>query len=157
MSTYAVVNPATGETIKEYPEISDAELRSAIDRADEASRTWSRSSSVTERAASVRKVGELHHERRQQLAEIIVREMGKPIEQALMEVDFAGEIYAFYADNAEGLMAGDAHPEDDEDIDFRLVKLSEIVEMIEKGAIKDGKTLCSVLLYARRVAKKRKK
>src|SRR5664279_3444697 len=105
MSTYAVVNPATGETIKEYPEISDAELRSAIDRADEASRTWSRSSSVTERAASVRKVGELHHERRQQLAEIIVREMGKPIEQALMEVDFAGEIYAFYADNAEGLMA----------------------------------------------------
>ena len=29
--------------------------------------------------------------------------------------------------------------------------------MIEKGAIKDGKTLSSVLLYARRLAKKRKK
>jgi len=58
---------------------------------------------------------------------------------------------------AEGLLAGDAHPEDDEDIEFRLVKLSEIVEMIEKGAIKDGKTLCSVLLYARRLAKKHKK
>jgi succinate-semialdehyde dehydrogenase/glutarate-semialdehyde dehydrogenase len=105
MSTYAVVNPATGETIKEYPEISDGELRAAIDRADEASRTWSGSSTVAERAALVRKVGELHGERRQQLAEIIVREMGKPIEQALMEVDFAGEIYGFYADNAEDLMA----------------------------------------------------
>jgi succinate-semialdehyde dehydrogenase/glutarate-semialdehyde dehydrogenase len=105
MSTYAVVNPATGETVKEYPEISDADLRSAIGRADEASRTWSRSSSVAERAAAVRKVGELHHERRRQLAEIIVREMGKPIEQALMEVDFAGEIYGYYADSAEGLMA----------------------------------------------------
>jgi 8-oxo-dGTP pyrophosphatase MutT (NUDIX family) len=58
---------------------------------------------------------------------------------------------------AEGLMAGDAHPEDDEDIEFRLVKLSDVVKMIEKGAIKDGKTLCSVLLYARRVAGKRKK
>ena len=58
--TYAVVNPATGETIKEYPEISDAELRAAIERADEASRTWSRSSTVAERAALVRKVGELH-------------------------------------------------------------------------------------------------
>jgi succinate-semialdehyde dehydrogenase/glutarate-semialdehyde dehydrogenase len=105
MSTYAVVNPATGERIKEYPEISDAELRAAIDRADQASRTWSGSSTVAERAALVRKVGELHSERRQRLAEIIVREMGKPIEQALMEVDFAGEIYGFYADNAEDLMA----------------------------------------------------
>ncbi|HEX5526313.1 MAG TPA: NAD-dependent succinate-semialdehyde dehydrogenase [Solirubrobacterales bacterium] len=105
MSTYAVVNPATGETIKEYPEIGDDELRAAIDRADQASKTWPASSSVADRAALVRKVGELHSERRQQLAEIIVREMGKPIEQALMEVDFAGEIYAFYADNAEALMA----------------------------------------------------
>ena len=105
MSTYAVVNPATGETIKEFPEISDAELRAAIDRAAEASRTWSPGSTVAERAALVRKVGELHSERRQQLAEIIVGEMGKPIEQALGEVDFAAEIYAYYADNAEDLMA----------------------------------------------------
>jgi succinate-semialdehyde dehydrogenase / glutarate-semialdehyde dehydrogenase len=105
MSTYAVVNPATGEKVKEYPEISDAELRDAVGRADEASRTWSGSSTVAERAALVRKVGELHGERRQQLAEIIVREMGKPVEQALMEVDFAGEIYGYYADSAEKLMA----------------------------------------------------
>jgi succinate-semialdehyde dehydrogenase/glutarate-semialdehyde dehydrogenase len=105
MSTYAVVNPATGETIKEYPEIRDDELRAAIERADRAYRSWSQSSSVADRAALVRKVGELHSERRQQLAEIIVREMGKPIEQALVEVDFAAEIYGFYADNAEDLMA----------------------------------------------------
>ena len=105
MSTYAVVNPATGETIKEYPEIGDDELRAAIGRADQASKTWPSSTSVAERAALVRKVGELHSERRQNLAEIIVREMGKPIEQALMEVDFAAEIYGFYADSAEDLMA----------------------------------------------------
>ena len=105
MSTYAVVNPATGETIKEYPEIGDDELRAAIDRADRASKTWPGSSNVADRAALVRKVGELHSERRQNLAEIIVREMGKPIEQALMEVDFAAMIYGFYADNAESLMA----------------------------------------------------
>ena len=104
-STYAVVNPATGETVKEYSEISDEELRAAIGRADEASRSWPGSAGVAERAALVRKVGELHSERRRQLAEIIVREMGKPIEQALGEVDFAAEIYGFYADNAEGLMA----------------------------------------------------
>jgi succinate-semialdehyde dehydrogenase / glutarate-semialdehyde dehydrogenase len=105
MSMYAVVDPATGETVKEYPTISDDDLRAAIGRAAEAHRTWSSSSSVAERADLVRRVGELHVERRQELAEIIVREMGKPIEQALAEVDFAGDIYGFYADNAEELMA----------------------------------------------------
>src|SRR6478752_2933359 len=104
-STYAVVNPATGETVKEYPEITDEELRGAIGRADEASRSWPATAGVADRAALVRKVGELHSERRRELAEIIVREMGKPIEQALGEVDFAAEIYGFYAENAEGLMA----------------------------------------------------
>ncbi|MBN9623832.1 MAG: NAD-dependent succinate-semialdehyde dehydrogenase [Actinobacteria bacterium] len=105
MSIYAVVNPATGENGKEYPEISDAELRAAIDSADAASHSWSVTSTVAERAALIRKVAELHSERREELAEIIVREMGKPVEQALMEVDFAADIYGFYADNAEDLMA----------------------------------------------------
>ncbi|MGA8088527.1 MAG: NUDIX hydrolase [Terracidiphilus sp.] len=79
----------------------------------------------------------------------------KPLVEYYGSPGFLGESMKVFL--AEGLMAGDAHPEDDEDIDFRLIKLSEIVEMIEKGAIKDGKTLCSVLLYARRVGKKRKK
>ena len=69
MSTFAVVNPATGETVKEYPQISDADLRAAIERADKASRTWSSSSTVAERAELVRKVGELHKERSKELAE----------------------------------------------------------------------------------------
>ena len=105
MSMYAVVDPATDEKVKEYPTTSDDDLRAAIGRADEAHRTWSASSTVAERADLVRRVGELHVERRQELGEIIVREMGKPIEQALGEVDFVGDIYGFYADNAEQLMA----------------------------------------------------
>ncbi len=58
---------------------------------------------------------------------------------------------------AEGLIAGDAHPEEDEQIEFRLVKLSEIIKMIEKGAILDGKTLTGVLLFARLLGRKGKK
>src|SRR4051812_15681874 len=104
-SMYAVIDPATGETVKEYPTISDEELRSAITRADDAHESWAGASTVGERAALVRKVGELHVERRQELAEIIVREMGKPIEQALGELEFVGAIYGFYAANAEALMA----------------------------------------------------
>jgi succinate-semialdehyde dehydrogenase / glutarate-semialdehyde dehydrogenase len=105
MSSYAVVNPATDEVIKEYPEISDAELKDAIGRADSAYRAWSSGSTVAERAELVRAVGRLHTERSQALGEIIVREMGKPIEQAVGEVEFAGAIYDFYAENAESLMA----------------------------------------------------
>jgi ADP-ribose pyrophosphatase len=58
---------------------------------------------------------------------------------------------------AEGLVAGDAHPEEDEHIDFRLVKLSDLLQMVDKGKIIDGKTLTTVLLYARKLGLKRKK
>jgi succinate-semialdehyde dehydrogenase/glutarate-semialdehyde dehydrogenase len=110
MSDYAVVNPATGETIKEFTSISDEGLSEAISRADAAYKSWSYSSTVAERAALLKKVADLHSERREELAAIIVREMGKPVEQALMEVDFSAEIYGFYVDNAEELMADEPVP-----------------------------------------------
>jgi succinate-semialdehyde dehydrogenase/glutarate-semialdehyde dehydrogenase len=105
MSTYAVVNPATGEKVKEYEEISDIDLEAAIASADAAYRSWTTSATVAERGGLIRRVGELHGERREKLAEIIVREVGKPVEQALGEVDFSAQIYAYYADKAEELMA----------------------------------------------------
>lgn len=79
----------------------------------------------------------------------------KPLVEYYGSPGFLGESMKVFL--AEGLIAGDAHPEDDEDIEFRLVRLSEVVKMIEKGGIKDGKTLCSVLLYARQIAQRRKK
>ncbi len=60
---------------------------------------------MEDRAAAIRRVGEIHTEKRQELAEIIVREMGKPIEQALGEVDFSAAIYEYYADNGPSFMA----------------------------------------------------
>ncbi|MFE4470165.1 NAD-dependent succinate-semialdehyde dehydrogenase [Leifsonia sp. NPDC056824] len=98
--SYAVTNPATGETVKTFDTITDAGLEAAIASSENAYRTWSKTTTVQERAALVRRVGELHVERRQELADIIVREMGKPVEQALGEVDFAGAIYEYYADHA---------------------------------------------------------
>ena len=58
---------------------------------------------------------------------------------------------------AEGLMPGDARPEEDELIEMRLVKLSELLKTIEKGEIMDGKTLSSVLLYSRLLERKKGK
>ncbi len=90
--------------LETFPTITGAELDEAIAAADEAHRTWSKSTTVEERAALVRRVGDLYVERRQELAEIIVREMGKPIEQAVAEVDFAGAIYEYYADHSAAFL-----------------------------------------------------
>ena len=68
---------------------------------------------------------------------------------------FLGESMKVFT--AEGLVAGDAHPEEDEHIEFRLVRLSDVLKMIDKGAILDGKTLTSVLFYARQQGQKGRK
>ena len=57
---------------------------------------------------------------------------------------------------AEGLSAGTAHPEDDEKIETRLVRLSGLLKMIDRGAIVDGKTLACILLYAHQARARRK-
>ena len=101
MGKYSVVNPATGETVKEYPQISGEDLSAALAAAEDAHRNWGLKTSTAERASLVKRVAELHSERREDLAEIIVREMGKPMEQALGEVDFCVDIWGYYADNAE--------------------------------------------------------
>ncbi|GLK16210.1 NAD-dependent succinate-semialdehyde dehydrogenase [Herbiconiux flava] len=105
MSQYAVVNPATGETLSEYPTITDAELQEAVGAASSAFEDWSRRASVADRAALIARVAALHEERKDALAEIIVREMGKPLDQAVGEVEFAAAIYQYYADHAEEFLA----------------------------------------------------
>ena len=104
MSDYAVINPATGETLKTYPTITDDELEAAIAGAYKTYQEWARTTSVEERAKLVGRVAELHSERREQLAAITVREMGKPMEQALGEVDFCVDIYGYYAENGPELL-----------------------------------------------------
>ena len=105
MSLYAVVNPATGDVVREYPTATDAQMEEALASASAAYRTWSKDWTPARRADLVRRVAALHTERRQELAEIINREMGKPVEQALGEVDFSAGIYEYYADHAERFLA----------------------------------------------------
>ena len=73
MSLYAVVNPATGDVVQEYPTATDQQIEGALASAQQAYRDWSKNSTVAQRAALIRKVAALHSERRQELAEIINR------------------------------------------------------------------------------------
>ncbi len=105
MTEYAVRNPATGEVLATYPTATDAEVADALAAASAAYDSWGRTTSVAERAALVRRVAELHDERKQELATAMNEEMGKTMPEALGEVEFSAEIYRFYADHAEKFLA----------------------------------------------------
>jgi ADP-ribose pyrophosphatase len=79
----------------------------------------------------------------------------KPLVEYYASPGFLGESMKVFL--AEGLTTGQTNPDEDEQIEVRLVKLSEVLKMIDKGAILDGKTLTTVLLYARKLGQRKKK
>ena len=128
MALYAVTNPATGKVEREYPTATDAEMEAAIAAAAKAFKEWGMTTTVAQRAALTRRVAELHTERREQLADIMQREMGKPLDQALGEIDFSAAIYEFYAANAERFLA-------DEPIELLAGDGSAVVQRRPVGVI----------------------
>jgi succinate-semialdehyde dehydrogenase/glutarate-semialdehyde dehydrogenase len=110
MTEYAVTDPSTGDLVRKYPTDSDAQVKAAVSAAHEAFIGWGRTSTVADRAKLIRQVADLHTERREELASIMSREMGKPHADAVGEVSFSASIYAYYADNAERFLADEPIP-----------------------------------------------
>lgn len=104
MTRYAVIDPADGSIVREYPTATDDEVTQAVSAADLAYREWAGKSSIAERAALLRRVGDLHLRQREELARIIVQETGEAYGDALSEVDFTASIYFYYADNAASFL-----------------------------------------------------
>ncbi|GAB3262110.1 NAD-dependent succinate-semialdehyde dehydrogenase [Arthrobacter pigmenti] len=98
MTQYAVTNPATGEVLQTYPTATDDQIQQAIASADSAFEKWRRSP-LQERVDLLNRVADIYAERRDELASIITREMGKPAKQAQGEIDIVISIYRYYADN----------------------------------------------------------
>lgn len=98
MTKYKVTNPATGQVEKEFPEHTDDQLTQAIDQASETFATWSKTS-PQERATLLNTVADIYERRTDELAEIIGREMGKPVKQARGELGIVVDIYRYYAKN----------------------------------------------------------
>lgn len=104
---YATISPATGETIKEFAPASDSDVRGYLDAASARYRTW-RETSVTQRKQILIRVADAYLERKEELARIISLEMGKPVSQAMGEVQISADIYRYYAENAETFMQDEA-------------------------------------------------
>ncbi|PKZ41257.1 succinate-semialdehyde dehydrogenase [Kytococcus schroeteri] len=101
---YRTENPATGEVVRTFQEHTNEEVQVAIDRAHAAASTWA-ATPVAERAVLLGRVATAYRERSTELADAIALEMGKPLKQAAGEVELAASIYAWYAENAERLLA----------------------------------------------------
>lgn len=104
MSQLKSINPFNNELLTTYEEMTTAEVDAAISRADEAFKAW-RATSFTERAEVLRRAATLYRQRREDLALLMAQEMGKKLEHGRAEVDLVAEIFDFYADEGERLLA----------------------------------------------------
>jgi succinate-semialdehyde dehydrogenase/glutarate-semialdehyde dehydrogenase len=116
--SYQTINPANGDLLQSFPDISDAALETVLAQAAEAYESW-RHLSYKDRAKIIGKASELLHEQAETFARTMTLEMGKRISEARGEVDFSSRILAYYAKNAERFLApvklnptrGEAHME----------------------------------------------
>lgn len=98
--TFAVTNPATGETIGIVPDMGAAETRRAIAAANEAWRGW-RAKTAKERSAILRKWNDLMLANADDLAQIMTVEQGKPLAESKGEIAYAASFIEWFAEEAK--------------------------------------------------------
>ena len=101
---YATTNPYTGERVREFDPLDGAQIDRAVQAAHEAFGRWRRRP-IGERAAVVRRAGELLAERRDRFARLVTLEMGKLIGDAGAEVDLSARILLYYGDAGPAFVA----------------------------------------------------
>lgn len=94
------INPYTLEKVYEVKEFDKSEVEKAIDRADERYNFW-RKTSFKERAKLMYAAATELRKNSMDYAAAITDEMGKPITQALAEVEKCALVCEYYAENAE--------------------------------------------------------
>lgn len=107
VSRYAVTDPATGNVLKRFEEATDEAVLEIISDAHTAYLAW-RNVPVAERAARLRRAGELFTERAEELAATITAEMGKRLSEARGEISIVADIFAYYGMQGPGMLA-DSH------------------------------------------------
>jgi succinate-semialdehyde dehydrogenase/glutarate-semialdehyde dehydrogenase len=98
-SMFAVIDPATGEPIADVANATVADALVAVDAAEQAADGWAHEA-PRERAEILRRAFELMSERSEQVAELIVKENGKPLADARAEVAYAAEFFRWYSEEA---------------------------------------------------------
>ena len=98
------INPATGESVASYDEMSVEEVTRTLELADASQKEWQQTS-FDERATLLRKAADNLRERSDELARLMAVEMGKPLAGGRSEVDKCAWVCEYYADNAEDFLS----------------------------------------------------
>lgn len=99
-------NPYTGETLKEHREFSSEDISNALEKADSQFKEW-KGTSFSHRSKLMLKAAEELKKNKQEYAETITREMGKPITQSIAEVEKCAWVCEYYAERAEKQLAAE--------------------------------------------------
>jgi succinate-semialdehyde dehydrogenase / glutarate-semialdehyde dehydrogenase len=100
----ASINPATGQTVKTFEEMGDAEIDACLTRAAETFATY-RLTTFSERASWMRRAADILDEGVDPVARMMTTEMGKTLVAAKQEVQKCANACRFFADHAEGFLA----------------------------------------------------
>ncbi|CAM3677839.1 Succinate-semialdehyde dehydrogenase [Rouxiella silvae] len=98
--TFDVENPATGEVVASVSRAGKAETEAAIKAASEAFPAW-RKTTGKARAEILHRWYELMIENKQFLGELMVAEQGKPLKEALGEVEYAASFLQWFGEEAK--------------------------------------------------------
>jgi succinate-semialdehyde dehydrogenase/glutarate-semialdehyde dehydrogenase len=107
--TQASVDPATGETLATFDELSDDELTARIARAAETFAEY-RLTSFAQRAGWLLRSADILDARNDEIARMMTAEMGKTLVSARAEVSKCATACRFYAEHAEGYLADEPVP-----------------------------------------------
>jgi succinate-semialdehyde dehydrogenase/glutarate-semialdehyde dehydrogenase len=100
LPAFDVINPANGEVIASVPNGGKAEAKKAVDAAYNAFLSWSKKT-AGERSALLYKWHQLIEEHKEEIGEIMTREQGKPLKEAIGEVDYANSFISWYAEEGK--------------------------------------------------------
>nr|WP_321461759.1 NAD-dependent succinate-semialdehyde dehydrogenase [uncultured Cohaesibacter sp.] len=100
---YATINPYTGEKLASFPDATDAEVNTAIDKAHDAFLSW-RKTGFAERSGILQKAADLLRANADDYARLLTLEMGKLTAEAKAEVELSAKILEYYVRNAEKLL-----------------------------------------------------
>ena len=100
MATTTSLNPYTGKELKTYKNHTKKEISEIIDKADAGFYSW-RKTSFSERKKLMLAAASELKKNKIEYAETMTLEMGKPISQAIAEVEKCAWVCEFYAENAE--------------------------------------------------------
>jgi succinate-semialdehyde dehydrogenase/glutarate-semialdehyde dehydrogenase len=111
MANLESINPATGERIAAYPEMSAAAIDGLVSAADRAFREW-RGVDFSTRALRLKHAAEILRRGRLDYARLMALEMGKPLAQGCAEIDKCAWVCDYYADNGARFLAPELVPTD---------------------------------------------